>query len=270
MKAKTLNGDGSGSTVKYIVGGLLLTGGAIYGKKAYDKYIEAQAEKSLDTPEGQIAFKLKQVFSNTIVDEEEFRIAYLGVNSSNKDEVFKIYKRLTGGRLLNEDISNRIGSGTLIKADKVEKINSKPDGVIKIAEDDSINFLVTPGSVVKFTDPKKVTYLYATTAGLIWHMADPKFKPAVNPINRVKIGLKDRVDQFNVTQVLLLPYDGVKLAQDWTKYFRPVVSTRKVYAVVRIGIKNNQGKFLYFWVDARDLSLSNKALKGVETINTLI
>ena len=60
----------------------------------------------------------------------------------------------------------------------------------------------------------------------------------------------------------MLSYSGVKMAQDWTKYFRPLVKTRKVFAVVRIGIKDSKGKVKFLWCDARDLSIAS-TLKGL-------
>lgn len=252
---------GGNSAIKPIVLGLLAVGGIYFGNKAFKAYQERQGEKNLDTPEGQIAMQLKNVFESTIVSDEDFRQVYLQVNSSNKDEVFKQYRLLTQ-RNLSDDIANRIGKTALTKAVKAEVINSKKDGVIKIDANEDVKFLIARGSKVVFTNPKMAVWLYATVRGIIWNLTDPKFQGAISPFDKIKIQIINRKDVMTVDQVQILPYNGVKLASDWTKYFKPVVNTRKVFAVVRIGIKDSKGKVKYLWCDARDLSTVT-TLKGI-------
>lgn len=254
--------SGGSSAAKPIVIGLLIAGGAYVGWKQYKAYQERQGEKQLDTPEGQIAGQLKALFDQTFVNDEDFRKIYLQVNSSNKDEVYRIY-RLIAQRNLSDDMV-RIGQGTLTRADKIETINSKKDGIIKIDSNENINFLVGRGSKVVFTNPKQATWLYATERGIIWNLTDPKFQGNVSPYDKIKISVINRKDTLVIDGVKLLPYNGVKLAEDWTKYFRPIVNTRKVFAIARIGIKDSKGKVKYLWCDARDLSTVT-TLKGIDT-----
>ena len=255
-------GSNSNSIVKPIVIGALLVGGFFIGKKALKDYQERKGEKNLDTPEGQIAMQLKNVFDSTIVSDEDFRQVYLQVNSTNKDEVFKQYRLLTQHNL-SDDIANRIGKTALTKAVKTELINSKKNGVIKIDANEDIKFLIARGSKVVFTNPNVSSLLYLTTDGLIWNLTDPGFKRTDIPIkDRIVISVINRKDVMVVEQTKILPYNGIKLATDWTKYFKPIVNTRKVFAVVRISLKDNKGVMRYFWVDARDLSTIT-TLKGI-------
>lgn len=254
---------GSSSAAKPIVIGLLAITGVYFGSKAYKAYLERKGEGNLDTPEGQIAMQLKNVFESTIVSDEDFRQVYLQVNSTNKDEVFKQYRLLTQ-RNLSDDIANRIGKATLTKAVKTEVINSKKNGVIKIDANEDIKFLIAHGSKVVFTNPKVATWIYATVRGIVWNLTDPKFQGKSSPFDRIKIQIINRLDTMVVDQVQLLPYDGIKLAEGWAKYIKPIVNTRKVFAVVRVGLKDNKGVMKYFWVDARELSTVTKTLKGID------
>lgn len=254
---------GGSSAAKPIVLGVLALAGAYFGKKAWDSYQKNKAEGNLDTPEGQIAMQLKNVFDSTVVSDEDFRQVYLQVNSTNKDKVFKEYLGLTG-RNLSDDIANHIGKTALTKAVKTEAINSKPDGVIKIDAEENITFGISKGSKVVFTNPKQATWLYATPDGIIWNLTAKDVQPKISPFDKIKISVINRKDVMTVEKTMILPYNGVKLAQDWTKYFRPVVNTRKVFAIVRIGIKDSKGKTKYLWCDARDISLVTN-LKGIDT-----
>lgn len=249
--------SGGGST-KTIVLGLLAVGGAFFGYKAFEKYKKNQSEKELDTEAGQIALQLKNVFDSTIVSAEDYRVVAIKINATNKDDVYKIYRGLTQ-RNLSDDIS-RLPSGTLVRAAKTEAINNKPNGVIKIRGTDDIQFLVSKGSKVKFTDSNKAITLYANPKGLIYDLSDPKVKPKISALDRIKVVVSKRKEILTVDGTLIFPYDGVKLAEDWTKYIRPIVATRKVFALVRVAVKAQSG-FKYLWVDARELSLASN-LKG--------
>lgn len=247
------NGGAIKSVVALIGGGVLL----YFGNKAYKAYLERKGESNLDTPEGQIALQLKNVFDATIVSDEDFRRVYLQVNNSNKDAVFKEYRRLTQ-RNLSDDIAKHISTSTLTKSNKTEAINNKIDGVIKINSNDEIDFLVSPGSKVVFSNSLKATTMFATTKGLLWYLTATDVRPNISALDKIKATVSGRKDVMIVKEVKILPYNGIKLATDWTKYFRPVVNTRKVFALVRVGIKNNKGKTLFLWVDARDLSRLSK------------
>jgi len=253
---------GGGGAVKPIVIGVLSLVGLYFGNKAYKNYQQNQAEKNLDTPEGQIALQLKNVFDSTIVSDEEFRKVYVQVNNSNKDAVFKQYRMLTS-RNLSDDIANHIGADTLVKTTKTDAINSKKNGVIKINANEDIEFLVAKGSKVIFTDPSKAVTVYYSPLGLLWNLADKNFKPQVREIDKIKVSIINRKDSFIVNKTLILPYNGVKLAEGWTKYFRQVVSTRKVFAIVQIAMKDSKGITRYPWVNAVDLS-TTQTLKGIE------
>ena len=265
---------GSSSAAKPIVIGALVLAAAYASYKGYQYYQKNQGEKNLDTPEGQIALQLKNVFDSTIVSDEDFRSVYLQVNNSNKDEVFKQYRMLTQ-RNLSDDIAKHIGKGALTHSIKTEAINNKVNGVIKIDADENINWLISKGSKVTFTDLTKQIYLYPTTKGLLWNLTANELRPtfakanSVSIIDTIKATVTGRKDSMKVIDVMLLPYDGVKLATDWMKYFRPLVNTHKVFALVRIEILDNKKNKKYFWVDARDLSTKAVPLKGLGSVSQL-
>ena len=267
-KAAALNGlIDLGGIVKPIVYGGLIVGAFFVAKKALAAYQLRQGEKSLDTPEGQIAMQLKNVFDSTIVSDEDFRQVYLQVNSSNKDEVFKQYRLLTQ-RNLTDDIGNRIGKETLTKAVKTEAINSKIDGLIKINSNEEIDFLVSKGSRVKLTNSNKAITFYPFTEGLIWDLTANELRKPLPEEKKMKFIISGGKAILTVNAVKLLPYDGAKFSKDWTKYFRPVVKTRKVFALVRVELFDKNSKKRILWADAREFSKVT-SLKGF-TISDLI
>lgn len=253
---------GGSSAVKPIAYLLGISAALYFGNKAYIKWKERQAEQNIDTPEGQIALQLKNVFEATIVSDEDFRRVYLQVNNSNKDKVYREYENQTH-RFLSDDIAKHIGKDTLTHSVKTEAINNKKNGVIKIDANENINFLIAKGSKVVFTDPKKAVTLYASTKGLLWNLTADEVRPKINVFDTIKVNVINRKDVMTVDTTLLLPYNGVKLVTNWQKYFRPFVNTHKVFAVVRIAIKAKNGTFKYLWCDARDLS-KVETLKGVD------
>jgi hypothetical protein len=256
-----------GGIVKPLVIAGLAVGAFFIGKKAIDTYKKNQAEKNIDTPEGQIALQLKNVFDSAIVSDEDFRQVYLQVNSSNSDAVYKQYKLLTN-RNLSDDIGNRIGKDTLKKSVKTALINSKKDGVIKIDSEDNIQFLVAKGSKVVFTNPKATTAVYGTPKGILYYLTDPLSRPIVEPKDKVRVNVLNYTKSMTVVETQILPYNGIKLAADWTKYFRPFVATRKVFAIVKVEIKNTNGSTSMAWCDARDLSTIT-TLKGLDKQNSI-
>jgi len=256
-----INAGNNSSTAKWVVIALIAGGGLYYGKKYLDERKKNEGEEALDTPEGQIAMQLKTVFDSYIPSASAFKAAYVAVNSTNKDAVFKEYKRITG-RWLSDDIA-KLPPDVVQKAAKVEEINNKQDGVIKISANEDIQFLVAKGSKVVFTNPAKATDLYATPKGMLWFMSAPESKPAVSALEKIKATVINRRDVLEVDAVQTLPYAGVKLATDWTKMFRPFVKTKKVYAIVRVKIKATDGTFKYLWVDARELSKAASGVKGI-------
>jgi hypothetical protein len=258
---------GGSSSLKPILVFVGLGVASFFGYKAVKKYQENQAEKQLDTPEGQIAMQLKNVFEKFPVSDEDFRAVYLQVNSDNKDGVFKEYRLLTQ-RNLSDDIAKHIGKAALTHSVKTEAINSKKNGIIKIDANENINFLVVKGNKVVFTDPKPVT-LYSTTKGLLWNLTATDVRGKISPFDAVKADVLNYKDKMIVDRTLLLPYDGIKLASDWTKYFRPLVNTHKVFAVVRVAILTKQKQQKYLWVDARDLSTYD-SLKGLSSPSHLL
>lgn len=256
-----------GSIVKPLVIAGLAVGVFFVGKKAIDTYKKNQAEKNIDTPEGQIALQLKNVFDSAIVSDEDFRQVYLQVNNTNSDAVYKQYKQLTN-RNLTDDIAKHIGKGALTQATKTVVINSKKDGVIKIDSADNIQFLISKGSKVVFTNPKVSTKIYATTQGILYYLTDPIAQPILNALDKYKYDVVNYTKTMTVLETKLLPYNGIKLAADWTKYLRPFVSTRKVFAIVKVEIKSSAGATAQMWCDARDLSTIT-ALKGLDTKDSI-
>lgn len=253
---------GGSSALKPLVYLLGIGATIFFGNKAYKEWQKKKAEQNIDTPEGQIALQLKNVFESTIVKDEEFRTVYLQVNNSNKDKVFAEYEGQTG-RHLSDDIAKHIGKDTLTKSVKTEAINNKKNGVIKIDANENIIFLIAKGSRVIFTNPTQAVTLYATTKGLLWNLTATDVRPKISPFDAVKINVINRKDSMLVDAVLLLPYNGVKLVTDWQKYFRPLVNTHKVFALVRIIIKAKNGSPKFLWCDARDLS-TIETLKGID------
>jgi hypothetical protein len=247
-----INTGNNSSAAKYLVIAAIVGGGLYFGKQAYDQYKKNKGEEELDTPAGQIAMQLKAVFDPMFPDKNEFKRVYVQVNNTNKDDVFKAYK-LIAGRNLSDDMA-KLPPDVVSKAAKVEEINNKQDGVIRIDSGENIQFLVAKGSKVVITNPAKAVNLYATPKGLLWFMSAPESKPAVSAYEKIKATVINRKDVHEVDAVQTLSYNGVKLATDWTKLFRPFVNTRKVYAIVRIKIKATDGSFKYLWIDARELS----------------
>ncbi len=260
-----INAGSSGIAKPLIIAGGL--GVALYfGKQWWDQRQKNKGEQNLDTPEGQIAMQLKTVFDPYFPSVDAFKAAYVAVNNSNKDEVMKQY-RLLSGRNLSDDIA-RLPPDVVKKAAKVEEINNKQDGVIRISASEDIQFMIAKGSKVVFTNPAKATDLYATPKGFLWFMAAPESKPVVSTYEKIKATVVNRKDVLEVDAVQVLPYAGVKLATDWTKHFRPFVKTKKVYAIVRIKMKATDGTYKYLWVDARELSMAPTAsVKGLGLID---
>lgn len=258
---------GNSSAAKSIVAGVLLVAGIYFGNKAYKAYQLRQGEKNLDTPEGQIALQLKNVFDSTIVSDEDFRQVYLQVHNGNKDAVYTQYRLLTQ-RNLSDDIAKRIGKDTLTKAVKTEAINSKIDGLIKINSNEDIEFMVSGGSKVKLTNPNKSVTFYPFTDGLIWDLTANELRKPLAIEKKVKFVIPGGKAILTVKEVKLLPYDGAKFSKDWTKYFRPVVKTRKVFALVRVELTDKAGKKKLLWADAREFSKA-AALKGLGDIKSI-
>lgn len=252
---------GSSGVAKPIVIGVLVIAGSYFGNKAYKKYLEDKGEKSTDTPEGAIALQLKNLFDKTFVSDEDFRMIYLSVNADNKDEVFRIYKLLSQ-RNLSDDMK-RINTSTLVKSAKTEIINNKKEGVIKINANDDIEFLVAKGSAVKITDLQKAVTFYGSPKGLLWYLTASDMRPIISPGDKIKASIVGKNISMVVDSTMILPYSGIKLTADWTKYFKPLTNTRKVFAIVRVKIKKADGKTLFLWVDARELS-KIVTLKGIE------
>lgn len=250
-------GGGGMSTVKVVGGLILLAGVAYFGKQWYDQRQKNSGEEDLDTPAGKIALQLKTVFDATIVDNAEYKRVALQITPELRDDVYKIYRKIAL-RNLSDDIA-RIKAGVQTLIVKQEIINTTVDTIINITPDDQIKFLVGKGSVVRFPPGEKNSIpLY------------------LNPINvaygkPVFFMLKPSALQFLVSEVREVPFEGVKEVNDWTKYFRPVVKTRKVFAAVAIllPLKDAKGnkKIIKLWADARLFrkGKGNNYLKGLDS-----
>lgn len=234
-------GGGGMSTVKVVGGLILLAGVAYFGKQWYDQRQKNSGEEDLDTPAGKIALQLKTVFDATIVDNAEYKRVALQITPELRDDVYKIYRKIAL-RNLSDDIA-RIKAGVQTLIVKQEIINTTVDTIINITPDDQIKFLVGKGSVVRFPPGEK--------NGIPLYL---------NPINvaygkPVFFMLKPSALQFLVSEVREVPFEGVKEVNDWTKFFRPVVKTRKVFAAVAIllPLKDAKGnkKVIKLWADAR-------------------
>lgn len=253
----------------YIFRGLLLLGTGYLGYKAFKQGQENSAEKQLDTEAGQIALQLKNLFDSFVVSDSDFRRIYAQVNSSNSDEVAKIYRRLSG-RNLSDDIASKISSKSVSNAQKVFKYNSKAGGLFRIDENERIVFTVGAGDMIGFAPNQKTPVkIYNIPFGIILRelnspalienlKKDPKTAPAT-----VSIDAKPSARQFRVVKTMELPFASVQRASGWQKHLR-FVKTRKVFAAVQIllGTNPKTKQPVYGWIDARDMVKIEK-LNGV-------
>ncbi len=224
------------------------------GKHLYENYQKSKGEELIKTPEGQIAQQLKNIFESFPVDGAAYRRVMQGVTTAMEEKVRDIYRLITG-RFLSDDEANKISASTQEGQAKQYKINNTPGTLISIVND-QIKFNVGPGSLVRFA-PGQTTpislYLKAED------IAEGKAPVVVMPPNS---------KYWKVSQVKLVPLNGVKLRTDWKLIFAPVLpllvlaQTHKEYAAVQIDISAGQGK-TFVWANATDFR-TQKGLSGLE------
>lgn len=268
---KSGSGLGAGGV---ILGGLVLAGLGFGAYKLIKQAKENSAEAKLDTPEGQIALQLKNVFDKFPVSDSDYRATWLQVNAENKDQVFKIYRNLTG-RNLSDDIASHISSGTQAQATKTEKYNSKPGRLFSIDASNNIKFEVMAGDLIRF-NPGQTSPItgYNATMGIILNeiknadlLNKLKKDPKTSPLT-VSISIKPSAKLFKVVSTKEIPYESMKKAEGFYKYIKPFVNSRKVFAAVQIlaGYHPTTKKPVYLWIDARDMVTLKPTLKGLGII----
>jgi len=247
----------SPDTTQLLVKAGLGIGLFFWGRHLYKNYLKSKGEAEINTPEGQIAQQLKNIFNAFPVDDAAYRRVMQLVNTNNNEKVRDLYKLLTG-RFLTDDESKYINAAIQESAAKQYKINNTPGTLISIIND-QIKFNVGRGSLVRFA-PGQTTpislYLKAED------IAEGVKPAAVMPPNSI---------YWKVTDIKLVPIEGVKMRSDWKLIFAPilplfaVVRTRKEYAAVQIDLSGGQGKTLA-WANATDFR-TQKTLSGVEGTN---
>lgn len=267
-----IKSGGSGTATAVIVG-IALIGGYFVVKKIIKQGKENSAEKELDTPEGKIALEFKNLFDDTFVNDADFRRINVQVTSENKDKIYLLYRNLTN-RNLSDDIASKISAGAVKGSQKIETYNSTPGTTFKIDENEKIIFQVGTGQFLKFKTAQTAPVLnYASPLGILVNNAPETYKKQL--INGAKnkfearrvltaMYLKPSAYKYEVTQTKELPLVGLQDAKGWTKYFRPMVLTRKVFAAIQINLGTRTKPFLR-WIDARDLVAVNapKKLNGI-------
>jgi len=252
------SGGGSGVGTALIVLGLAAGAYYVIDKKVSDKRKNA-AEEEMDTPAGAIALQLKTVFDAwPNVNARDYRNAMLQVTPALKDDVYRLYRLSTGGRNLSDDIATKVPAGTQNTVAKQEKINATTSGIIKITPDDKIEFLVSKNSLVRFEPGSKTPIpLYLSPSGIAT-ASSPTYLLQPSAMN------------FKVWDVKEVAYTGLKATENWQKFFRPYVKTRKVYAAVQIVlpmINQATGKKTHvtLWGDARlfRIGKGTNFLKGI-------
>lgn len=223
-------------------------------KQLYEDYQKQKGEETINTPEGQIALQLKNIFANTPVDDAAYRRAMQLVTPANETAVRDSYKLQTG-RLLSEDEAAHINTHVQETAAKQYKINSTPGSLISIVND-TIKFNVGPGSYIRFQPGQK------TPVGMYYTAEDiAKDKPA-------PVTMPPNSKLWKVSNVKLVDVNGVQLRKDWKAVFAFInplwlaARTHKQFAAVQIDVSGNGKTFM--WINATDMRTWDKPLKGIE------
>lgn len=270
----TVPSSGSTGLPVAIVGGLLIVGAAFAGYHYIQQQQKNNTEGELDTPAGAVMLQLKSVFDNTVVNDAEYKRVALLITPDIKDDVYKLYLKNTG-RNLSDDIANRIGTGTQITTAKQEVINSTTGTLIKITPDDKIKFMVGKGGIVRF-EPGSVypINLFEKPEGVLPKgILSQEIKPYYT--------LQPTALQFRISDVKEVDFNSFQLAEGWSKVFKPIVRTRKVFAAVQIELPlkadaNGVKRIVRLWADARQFRIGKgtaylKGLHGLgETTSKLI
>lgn len=251
----------------------LLTAGGFAAYKLIKQGKENSAEGKLDTEAGQIASELKVVFDSWPIDKAAYLRIALRINSANKDDVYKIYRKLTGRNLSDDE--TKLPSGVKERATKVEQYNSKPGRLFSIDANNNIKFEIAAGSLIRFM-PGQTTPVtaYNSAFGIILNeinnaellkklKSDPKTAALT-----VSISVKPSAKLYKVVQTKEIPYESLQQAEGFFKYVRPFVKTRKVFAAVQIlaGYHPTTKKPVYLWIDARDMVTYKPQMKGLGSL----
>lgn len=230
------------------------------GRSIYRDWKKSQGEDEINTPEGQIAQQLKNIFNSFPVDDAAYRRVMQLVNPGNDNKVRDIYKLLTG-RFLSDDEAAHIEESTQETQAKQYKINSTPGSLISIVND-KIRFNVGPGSLVRFAPGQ--------TTGIQLYLNPEDIATGASPVAVMPPNSK----YWKVSQVRLVPIEGLAMRKDWKILFAPIiplfaaVRTRKEYAAVQIDLSAGQGK-TFAWANATDFRMP-KSLGGVQNDRPLL
>jgi hypothetical protein len=230
------------NTGTLVVGGLVLAVGSYFGYQWYQQHQKNKGEEELDTPEGTIALQLKTIFDKTPVDDNAYRSASLQITPQNKDQVYKIYRRIAL-RNLSDDIANHITTTSQNTLVKQEKINNTSGGIIKISADDKIQFLISKGSIIRFEPGSKIPIPLYLSPNSIPYDGKPFYL------------LQPTAHQFLVSDIREVPFESAKVGKIWWIFGR-VVKTRQVFAAVQISLplkdkSGNTTSIIKLWSDAR-------------------
>jgi len=224
-----------------------------WGRHLYNNYLKSKGEAEINTPEGQIAVQLKNIFNAFPVDDAAYRRVMQLVTAANSEKVRDLYKFLTG-RFLTDDESKHINANVQESAAKQYKINNTPGTLITIVND-QIKFNVGRGSLVRFAPGQ--------TTPISLYLKAEDIATGVKPAAVMPPNSKYWV----VADIKLVPIEGLKMRSDWKVIFSPivplfaVVRTRKEYAAVQIDLSGGQGK-TFAWANATDFR-TQKTQSGV-------
>lgn len=249
--------------------GLAATVLAFFGiKKLASQHGENIAEGELDTEAGRIASQFKVLFDQSYVKDADFRKINVQVNSSNKDDVYKIYRKLTQ-RNLSDDMT-RIDSNVVKATQKIEQYNSKPNGLFTIDASEKIKFEVGPGHLIRFAPGQTAPiWVYSNPLGVAIHNQGnkslieyySKHKDPKEVAKSVRVAMSPTSKMYKVAGLHLVPVNGIKPREGWTKILIPFVNTSQTYAVIQIGANA--------YIDARDM-IKHNALVGLTDIGSLL
>lgn len=229
----------------------------LWGKHLYDNWQKSQGEAAIDSPAGQIAVQLKNIFNSRPVDDAAYRRVMQLVTKNNEEDVRDIYRKLTG-RFLSDDEASHITTSTQQTAAHQYQINNTPGTLISIINDE-IKFNVGRGSLVRFA-PGQTTpiNLYLKAEDIATGV-----KPAVS--------MPPNSKYWQVTDTKLIPLKGIKLRTDWKLIFAPILPlfaiqrTSKEYAAIQIDLSGGKGQ-TFAWANATDFR-TQKTFSGFEGVD---
>lgn len=250
-------GESTGLAVFKATAPYLLMGGfglMIWNKisgNADDKAKE-EAEKSLNTPDGQIAQQLKSEFEKFgKIDAKKYTIIMQAVSPDRIPNIATIYKGLTGRRL-TDDIGNEVSYETQQRTNKVAAWNLDAYSTVNVINDE-IKTFVGKGDKIRFrpNQTEKIP-VFKTVQGFhtgkIYKMLEP---------SRLAYSVKDVFQSPRESIVWKDRYDLIPFALP--------VRNRKVFVLAVINISSVKGKADMVYADLTKFI----TLKPHETVSGL-